>query len=57
MNDWDSDSKLYADLFDPNAKAAKENERLREEIAALMREILALKKELAAIKRSRNSFF
>jgi len=57
MNDWDSDGKLYASELDPQLKAVKETERLREEVAALMREILALKKELAAIKRSRNSFF
>ena len=57
MNDWKTDSELYADVLAPNSKAAKENEMLREEVAALTREILALKKELAAIKRSRNSFF
>lgn len=51
MNDWDSDSKLYADRLDPQLRALKENEQLREEVAALMREILALKKELAAIKK------
>ena len=53
MNDWDSDGKLYASELDPQLKAVKETERLREEVAALMREILALKRELAALKKEK----
>lgn len=53
MNDWKTDSELYASELDPQLKAVKETERLREEVAALMREILALKRELAADKKEK----
>ncbi len=56
MNDWKTDSELYEDVLDPNAKAAKEIEKLREEIAALMREILALKKELADSRKEKEAW-
>lgn len=53
MNDWKTDSELYASEIDQQLKAVKETERLREEVAALMREILALKRELAADKKEK----
>lgn len=51
MNDWKTDSELYADVLAPNSKAAKENEMLREEVAALKRELAAYKKEKAERKK------
>ena len=52
MNTWEDDERLYRSAFDPNARAAREIESLREEVANLTREILALKKELAADKET-----
>ena len=51
MNDWDSDGKLYASELDPQLKAVKETERLREEVAALKKEVAALEKEKAERKK------
>jgi hypothetical protein len=46
MNDWETDSKLKAGVV-------KENECLREEVAALKKEVAALKREKAAAKREK----
>ena len=45
MNDWKSDEALYASALDPNKRAAKEIEQLKEEVRKLTREITALRKE------------
>lgn len=55
MNDWKSDEALYASAFDPNKKAAKEIEQLKEEVAKLTREILALKKETAISRKEKTA--
>ena len=44
MNDWETDSKLKAGVV-------KENECLREEVAALKKEVAALKREKAERKK------
>jgi|GEM_PF-2295469 hypothetical protein len=51
MNDWETDSKLYEDVLDPKSRALKENEMLREEMAALKKEVAELKKEKAERKK------
>ena len=51
MNDWETDSKLYEDVLDPKSRALKENEMLREEVAALKKEVAELKKEKAERKK------
>ena len=51
MNDWETDSNLYADVRDPKSRALKENEMLREEVAALKKEVAELKKEKAERKK------
>lgn len=45
MNDWKSDEALCASALDPNKRAAKEIEQLKEEVRKLTREITALRKE------------
>ena len=51
MNDWETDSNLYADVLDQKSRALKENEMLREEVAALKKEVAELKKEKAERKK------
>lgn len=53
MNTWDEDEKLYASALDPNKRAAKEIESLREQVGKLTREITALQKDLAAARQER----
>lgn len=56
MNDWKSDEALYASALDPNKRAAKEIESLREEVAKLTREITMLQRDLATARQEREAW-